>query len=71
MHQCVAPADGRLPPCALAPAPPQNAPRIARALFEIVLRNKWASAAATLLEMCKVRRAAPLGGCLPAVDLPS
>lgn len=32
----------------------QNAPRIARALFEIVLRRKWAGAAFTLLEICKV-----------------
>jgi hypothetical protein len=32
----------------------QNAPRISRALFEICLRRKWSSAAATLLEICKV-----------------
>jgi hypothetical protein len=32
----------------------QNAPRVARALFEIALRRRWPSAAATLLEVCKV-----------------
>lgn len=31
----------------------QNAPRIARALFEIVLRKRWAGAAAAMLEICK------------------
>lgn len=31
----------------------QNAPRIARALFEISLRRKWAGASGTLLELCK------------------
>lgn len=31
-----------------------NAPRIARALFEIVARRKWNSAADLLLTLCKV-----------------
>lgn len=31
-----------------------NAPRIARALFEIAARRKWNSAAGLLLEVCKV-----------------
>jgi hypothetical protein len=32
-----------------------NAPRIARALFEIAARNRWAGAADMLLKLCKVR----------------
>jgi hypothetical protein len=31
-----------------------NAPRIARALFEIVARQRWSSAADLLLKLCKV-----------------
>lgn len=31
-----------------------NAPRIARALFEIAARNRWAGAADMLLKLCKV-----------------
>jgi hypothetical protein len=31
-----------------------NAPRIARALFEIVARQRWSNAADTLLKLCKV-----------------
>jgi activating signal cointegrator complex subunit 3 len=32
-----------------------NAPRIGRALFEIVARRKWSAASDLLLEVCKVR----------------
>ncbi len=31
-----------------------NAPRIARALFEIVLRKGWAGMTETMLTICKV-----------------
>jgi len=34
-----------------------NAPRIARALFEIAARNRWSGAAELLLKLCKVRHA--------------
>ena len=33
----------------------QNAPRLARALFEVCLRRKWAQASELLLGLCKVR----------------
>jgi hypothetical protein len=47
----------------------QNAPRIARALFEIVLRKKWAGAAGVLLEICKARaRARGARGAAAACD---
>jgi hypothetical protein len=36
-----------------------NAPRIARALFEIVARRKWNAASDLLLEVCKVRGRRP------------
>jgi hypothetical protein len=32
-----------------------NAPRIARALFEIVSRQRWCNASELLLKLCKVR----------------
>lgn len=34
-----------------------NAPRIARALFEIVARQRWSNASEMLLKLCKVRGA--------------
>lgn len=39
----------------------QNAPRIARALFEICLRRGWSSAAELCLTMSKVRRGGAAG----------